>query len=184
MANNIQSTTNSKGIYIYVEYNWDNMSDGELPNNPFELTNEVFNSINDPRKSITNEKIADKTIGENKLSDELVEKINSSLYFYKMKIIPNFLNFNVSNLFNVLDYEGFNANPSVWKTSAGDGTAPIITIEEQENILWLKYARRFTVKDALYKGEYFKLPCFVLQLKSLVNVKTKSFCFFVNYKYL
>ena len=66
-ANNIQSLRTSEGIYVYVEYNWDNMSDGSLEGQPFELTNEVFNSINDPRESITTEKIADKAITQQKI---------------------------------------------------------------------------------------------------------------------
>lgn len=37
---------------------------------------------------------------------------------------------------------------------------------------------------ALYNGEYYDAPYFLLKLNTLVNVKTKSFCFFVNYKYL
>lgn len=197
--NSIQSVT-VDGIYIYVEYNWENMNDGQLGGSPFILTNEAFNSANDPRGSITNEKIAndsidvnkiqdnaittnkvdDKAIEESKLSDEVSEKLNNPT----MKLTPNFLNFNVSNLFNVLDYEGFNENPDVWKVNDGTGINPIITIEEQSNILGLKYSRCFSIKDELYKGSYYKAPYLVLMLKALKGIKTKSFCFFVNIQYL
>ena len=178
------------GIYLYVEYNWDNMTDGQLPNAPFELTNEVFNPANEPRSSIVTDMIANKSITENKLSDDIVKKLNDStiqdntIDFMKMKLTPNLLNFNVGNLFNVLDYEGFNSNPEIWKTSDGDGISPKITIENQNNILGLKYSRCFTITDSLYNGTYYAAPYFVLRLEALKGIKTKSFCFFVNIQYL
>ena len=187
-ANNIQSVTEA-GIYFYVEYNWDNMPEGSLIGGPFKLTNDVFNSINDPRESITNEKIADSAITVNKLANEIVEKINkpiqnNELDFYKMKLTPNFLNFNVSNLFNVLDYEGFKANPEVWPIFEGNNITPKISIEEQNNPLGLKYSRCFTITDELYNGEHYESPYFILRLPALKGVKTKSFCFYINLKYL
>ena len=45
---NIQSDFQN-GIYLYAEYNWLNMQEGQLQGSPFELTNEVFNNANDPR---------------------------------------------------------------------------------------------------------------------------------------
>lgn len=78
--NSIQSVT-VDGIYIYVEYNWENMNDGQLGGSPFILTNEAFNSANDPRGSITNEKIANDSIDVNKIQDNAVtqEKIESNV---------------------------------------------------------------------------------------------------------
>ena len=79
-CNSIQSVT-VDGIYIYVEYNWENMNDGQLGGSPFILTNEAFNSANDPRGSITNEKIANDSIDVNKIQDNAVtqEKIESNV---------------------------------------------------------------------------------------------------------
>lgn len=79
-GNSIQSVT-VDGIYIYVEYNWENMNDGQLGGSPFMLTNEAFNSANDPRGSITNEKIANDSIDVNKIQDNAVtqEKIESNV---------------------------------------------------------------------------------------------------------
>ena len=48
---NVQSTY-TDGIYLYAEYNWDNMGNGQLQGSPFELTNEIFKKANDPRESI------------------------------------------------------------------------------------------------------------------------------------
>lgn len=48
---NVQSTY-TDGIYLYAEYKWDNMGNGQLQGSPFQLTNEVFNKANDPRESI------------------------------------------------------------------------------------------------------------------------------------
>ena len=78
--NSVQSVTED-GIYIYVEYNWENMNDGQLGGSPFILTNEAFNSANDPRGSITNEKIANDSIDVNKIQDNAVtqEKIESNV---------------------------------------------------------------------------------------------------------
>lgn len=200
-ANSIQSVT-SNGIYFYIEYNWDNMSDGQLPGSPFELTNEAFNSINDVRGSIDSEKLADGSISENKikngvisenkLSTEVVEKLNNprpnitdgTLDLMKLKLTPNFLSFYGGNLFNVLDYEGFNKNPKIWSTSDGGQTEPIITVENVPNILGLKYSRCFIIKDILYNGSYYSNPYFVLKLKNLTGAQTKSFCFYVNIEYL
>lgn len=198
-ANNIQSVT-AVGIYFYVEYNWDNMVDGNLLGHPFELTSEVLNPINDPRRSVTTEKIADsaittnkindKAIEESKLSDEVAKKINKAIQnneldFYKMKLTPNFLNFNVSNLFNVLDYEGFKANPEVWPIpSTSSPFCPDISIEEQNNPLGLKYSRCFTIADLTYNNKYYASPYFILRLPALKGIKTKSFCFYINLKYL
>lgn len=79
-GNSVQSIT-ADGIYIYVEYNWENMNDGQLKGSPFILTNEAFNSANDPRGSITNEKIANDSIDVNKIQDNAVtqEKIESNV---------------------------------------------------------------------------------------------------------
>lgn len=51
----VQSVT-VDGIYMYAEYNWENKEEGG--SNPFEITNEVYNKANDPRGSVTSEKIA------------------------------------------------------------------------------------------------------------------------------
>lgn len=51
----VQSVT-VDGIYLYAEYNWENKEEGG--SNPIEITNEVYNKANDPRESVTPEKIA------------------------------------------------------------------------------------------------------------------------------
>ena len=143
-------------------------------------TNKIVNN------SITTEKLADNTITNNKLENKSIEenKLSDKILNKLINPKPYFLNFNATNLFNVLDYEGFNANPSVWKTDIGTGTTPIITIEEIDNILGLKYSRCFSIKNSIYDDGYYSAPYFILQLPSLKGVKTKSFCFFVNLKYL
>ena len=109
----------------------------------------------------------------------------SELDFHKINLTPNFLNFNVSNIFNVLDYEGFNANPKVWPTTSKSSPfSPDISIEEQNNPLGLKYSRCFTITDLSYSNKYYASPYFLLNLPTLKDVKTKSFCFYINLKYL
>lgn len=150
---------------------------------------EGFNSIIVQEKGNLQDKVMSQkavtdalTASDEKLS-ELDGKI-TDLDFYKMKLTPNFLNFNVSNLFNVLDYEGFKANPEVWPIFEGGFITPKISIEEQNNPLGLKYSRCFTVTDKLYNDKHYDSPYFILRLPALKGVKTKSFCFYVNLKYL
>lgn len=50
----VQSVT-VDGIYLYAEYNWENKEEGG--SNPIEITNEVYNKANDPRESVTPEKL-------------------------------------------------------------------------------------------------------------------------------
>ena len=61
----------STNIYVYAELNYDNLLE-ESYIRKVVLTNEVLNSINDPRKTITTEKLADKSVTTEKLADKSV----------------------------------------------------------------------------------------------------------------
>ena len=62
----------SFGIYMYAELNYDNMDDGGFHGLPCAITNEAFNLTEDPRKSITEEKIADAAVTVEKIADAAV----------------------------------------------------------------------------------------------------------------
>ena len=177
------------------------MPDGHLSGSPFAITSEAFNRANDPRNSIDSgkivngaivaEKIADNAVTMEKLSEDVKEKINGELFdnsldFVKMKITPGLLNFNASvDIFNVLDYEGFNPAPSVWQAADGTMYAPTLSIEEQPNILGLKYSRCFTVSDIKKAdGTYYISPYASFVTDVLKDENYKSFCFYINLKYL
>ena len=56
-------------IYAYGELNYNNITEGQYINRVV-LTNEALNDINDPRKAITTEKLADKGVTTEKLADK------------------------------------------------------------------------------------------------------------------
>nr|DAK59948.1 MAG TPA: acetyl-xylan esterase [Caudoviricetes sp.] len=60
-----------QSIYVYAEFNWDNMEEGNLQKPPFIMTSEVYNKANDPRNKITNKYIADKSVTTEKLADDI-----------------------------------------------------------------------------------------------------------------
>lgn len=77
----IQSDVYFNGIYLYVEYNWDNMDDqSSVKGSPFLLTNEVFNKNNDPRNYVKEENIKDGSISKDKLNAILQEGFEKTAY--------------------------------------------------------------------------------------------------------
>ena len=173
----------SEGIYVHAEFNWDNMKEGNLQTPPFIMTNEVYNKANDPRNKITNKYIADKSVTTGKLADDILDNFNSLIPYERLEVQPNYLSFNAGNVLNLLDDEGFNQNPTVFRTSKGDAVTPVITIEDIPNILGLPYSRCFTVKDEKYNDAYYIKPYATVLLDSLKNVKAFSFSFFIKYDY-
>ena len=172
-----------EGIYLYAEFNWDNMEEGNLQKPPFILTNEVYNKANDPRNKITNKYIDNGAVTSEKLADNIFDNLKSLIPYENLKVQPNYLSFNAGNVLNLLDNEGFNQNPTVFRTSKGGGTMPIVTIEDIPNILGLPYSRCFTIKDEKYNNAYYNLPYTQIVLDALKNVKNFSFSFFIKYDY-
>lgn len=159
----------TNGIFVYVEYSWENM-DISSRILDVELTKESFNKRNDPRtfeKKIGSEDILDGSISKDKLSFEIKEP--DMLEYEDTK-------FFAGDVLNELDFEGFNATPSVWKPSSGSRISPIITITTDENIMHLPYTRKFSISSL--STDYN--PYFVVVLSSLKNVKIKSFSFFIE----
>ena len=63
----------NNNIYAYGELSIDNIAEGSYIGH-IVLTNEVLNSVNNPRKTITTEKLADKSVTTEKLADRCVTK--------------------------------------------------------------------------------------------------------------
>ena len=172
--------TTIEGIYVYAEFNWDNMKEGNLQTQPFIMTNEVYNKANDPRNKIKKTHIADKAITKEKLADDILD---SPISFDRLEVQPNYLSFNAGNVLNLLDNEGFTQNPIIFKTTKGDSISPIVTVENIPNILGLPYSRCFTIKDEKYNNAYYIRPYTQIILNSLKNTKVFSFSFFIKYDY-
>ena len=63
----------NNNIYAYGKLNFNNMSEGTAISKA-QLTNEALNDINDPRKTITTEKLADKSVTTEKLAGSSITK--------------------------------------------------------------------------------------------------------------